>query len=112
MKLKEIKKNNSSTKLLAKPGLIPGTNENEIKLSIDKKMKKLEGTYLFDKLHGETHAFFRDAFLGQPSFNDRMSSLRNYQLRMHQSRTEQMDENLFHTNLSRAKARRIHVHNK
>lgn len=86
----------TKTKIQAKPGLIPGTNKNEIELSIDKKVKKLESTYLFDKLNGDTYTFFRDAFIGQPSFNDRMASLRNYQLRMHQLRLEHMDENLFH----------------
>ena len=94
--LDEEERNNEityHTKLKAKPGLIPGTNKMELEISIDKKMKKLEGTYLFDKMHGETYSFFRDAFIGPPSFNGKMDALRNYQLRIHKSRTELIDEN-------------------
>jgi hypothetical protein len=91
------------TKLVAKPGLIPGTNKNELELSIDKKVKKLESTYLFDKLHGETYTFFRDGFLGPSSFNDRMNTLKNYQLRMHKIRTQHLDENFFHIDPSALK---------
>ena len=88
---------NLRTKLAVHPGLILGTTPQEIELSIEKKIKKLQSTYLFDKMHGDTYTFFRDAFLGPSSFNEKMNSLRNYQLRMHHSRTEQMNENLFHT---------------
>ena len=97
--LDETERNNEitfQTKLVTNSGLILGTNRQEIELSIDKKIKKLETTYLFDKLHGETHTFFREAFFGPHSFNGRMNTLRNYQIRMHQNRTAQMDESLFH----------------
>lgn len=91
------------TKLVAKPGLIPGINKNELELSIDKKMQKLKSTYLFDKLHGETYIFFRDAFLGPSSFNERMNSLKNHQLRMHKNRNQNLDENFFNVDPSALK---------
>lgn len=76
------------TQLIAEPGLVPGTSQEEIEQSIIARVELLRTAYLKDKEKNETFLLYRMGFVGPPCFNGRLITLQHYVYQRHGIKTD------------------------